>query len=418
MNDLLKKQVESLENQVRTLTRNLDFIDERFKRFVEDIESGQPATLLEFSDMASDITCLDAEQQGLDVSRIPEIIREIPLDGEVLAKAQLYTETMLAALERNSGLSGQLEAYQLRNQVIQAGLINANLMRVSHSLKWKNSLLSHKYNMKKLLSEHQKKRIFQLETMLDTLYAAYNSVSSLIDKIAPDGLKSAADLSTPRAHVVKSFSKGSSQRKFRRPTKIDMSKIRNSFADRSSFLEGESSEMYGGSRTFKYRTMETNLQVQTSYNGGLKAALEETEVELKRTREFVEVLQGQICTSHEQERIRWTRFLDLFKANCEKELMRKQEEVMQLNQLLSSWIQKYMNLQEEGAGNGASAALYREMRQLCALTAGTMANLSNPTDRLKALIAQSPIYAEKTSSTKLGTMVTLGAGDESPPACE
>ena len=119
MNDLLKKQVESLENQVKSLTRNLDFIDERFKRFIEDIESGQPATLLEFSDMGSDVTCLDAEQQGLDVSRIPEIIREIPLESEVLAKAQLYTEAMLAVLERNSGLSGQLEAYQLKNQVIQ-----------------------------------------------------------------------------------------------------------------------------------------------------------------------------------------------------------------------------------------------------------------------------------------------------------
>lgn len=288
-------------------------------------------------------------------------------------------------------------------------------MRVSHSLKWKNSLLAHKYNMKKLLSEHQRTRISQLETMLDTLYAAYNSVSSLIDKIAPDGLKSAADLSTPRAHVVKSFSKGSSQRKMRRPTKIDMSKVKNSFADRSSFLDGESWEM-GGSRTFKYRTMETNLQVQSSYNGGLKAALAETEEELQRTRAFVEVLQGQICTSHEQERVRWTRFLDLFRANCEKELMRKQEEVMQLNQLLSSWIQKYMNLQEEMSGRGPNTPFHSELKQLCALTASAVANLSRPTDRLKALLVQSPIYAEKTSSTKLGTMVTLGAGDESPPA--
>lgn len=119
MNELLKKQVEGLEAQVKSLTRNLDTLDDRFRRFIEDVESGQTGTVLEFSDLGSDITCLDISQLPLDVSRIPEVIREIPLESEVLAKAELYTEALLAVLEKNSGLSGQLEAYQLRNQVIQ-----------------------------------------------------------------------------------------------------------------------------------------------------------------------------------------------------------------------------------------------------------------------------------------------------------
>lgn len=288
-------------------------------------------------------------------------------------------------------------------------------MRVSHSLKWKNSLLAHKYNMKKLLSEHQKTRIGQLEKMLDMIYASYNSVSSLIDKITPDSLKSAADISTPRAHVVKSFTKSSngSKRLQRRPTKIDMSKIKNSFAEKSSFLDGESMEM-AGSRTFKYRTIETNLQMQTSYNGGLKAALQETEEELKRTKEFLDTVQGEICTSHEQERVRWSRFLDLFKANCQKELMRKQEEVVQLNQLLSGWIQKYMSLQEQISTANSPQVI--DLKRLIEVTKSVVTNLSDPSTRLKSLLMQSPIYAEKTSSTKLGTVVTLGAGDDSPPS--
>ena len=44
--------------------------------------------------------------------------------------------------------------------------------------------------------------------------------------------------------------------------------------------------------------------------------------------------------------IRWEQILNDYKENCNSELLRKQTEIKRLNDVLGTWICKYMELQE------------------------------------------------------------------------
>ena len=297
-------------------------------------------------------------------------------------------------------------------------------MRIGHALRWKNSLLLHKYTMKKLLADHQTERIRQLESMLDYLHDAYNSICSLTDKLGTENLKASVHLETctPRARIMKPFNKGASSRRLfkKKPEKptIDFSKMKNSFGDKSSFYDGESAE-FPVMKSLRYRNMEANLQMQTNYNSTLKDTLSENQSELKKTQEFMNAVQTDVFQTHQMERERWNRFLECYRANCERELLRKQDEVVELNQLLARWIQRFLSLEEEIQPKKAAKGdnLESDLKRLISMTFSYLSSVSGQPNRMKSLMMASPIVSERTSSAKYMTTVTLGTGDESPP-CE
>ena len=107
--DLLKKQLESLENQNRILRNRLEALDEQYARFIDMVTVGD-AGVLEFSDVS----------QSEDVKEtLEEITHDLPLDSRVMSQAHTYTLHINEFLEPNSALSGELETYHLRNQIIQ-----------------------------------------------------------------------------------------------------------------------------------------------------------------------------------------------------------------------------------------------------------------------------------------------------------
>ena len=299
-------------------------------------------------------------------------------------------------------------------------------MRVAHSLLWKHSLVRHKFAMKVMLVEHQAKRIAQLEEMMDAIYNAHNNYCALVDKMGGESAKLHGDVGSPRARIMKPFSKVTIQRKTARLNTvrphIDMSKLRTSFADRASLVEVDSGGTTSGGNLW-IKNMEMNLQTQTNYNRGLQAGLAENEEELKQTQQFLDTLQAQICRAHRQERERWQRFFEVFQCNCERELLRKQDEVAQLNQLLGSWITKFMALQEQvgipsGPGHHRrtlSKQYEVELKQLCEVTSKSTVGNGDSIQKVRMMASHSPLHSTKTSAPRGVSMPTQVSAGDTPP---
>lgn len=107
--DLLKKQVESLENQNRILRNRLEALDEQYGRFIDMVTVGD-AGVLEFSDVV---------EGPEETEAVEEITHELPLNTHIMSQAHTYALQIKEFLEPSSVLSGELEMYHLRNQVIQ-----------------------------------------------------------------------------------------------------------------------------------------------------------------------------------------------------------------------------------------------------------------------------------------------------------
>lgn len=277
-------------------------------------------------------------------------------------------------------------------------------MRALQAQQCRAALEHHKQNMQQYQCEHLQKRITQLESILDSLFTAHHSVVSQLDKLGA----SPYPAYTPRPHISRPFNSETSQRRLLRKggPLIDMSKVRTG----GSFVDQDSAGA-------KLQTMETNWQVQRDYTAGLQAEVAEKTMRLKSTDTLLERLQQDISTAHLRERDRWARFLGNFKSNCERELMRRQAEVVRLHSLLSTWIHRFMELQEQvgiPSGQGhrrrLSAKYEAELRDLCNKTGTQASSLNSALERVQAYASDTPWQPEKPSIPR-ATLPNCSAGD-------
>jgi len=187
---------------------------------------------------------------------------------------------------------------------------------------------------------------------------------------------------------------------------IDMSKVRTG----GSFVDPDSAGA-------KVQTMETNWQVQRDYTAGLQAEVAEKTMRLKNSEALLARLQLDVCTAHQRERDRWSGFLADFKTNCERELLRRQGEVVRLHKLLSTWIHRFMELQEQvGVPSGAghrrrlSAKYEAELRELCSKTGSQASSLNSALERVQAFASETPWRLEK-ASLPCASLPNICAGD-------
>lgn len=200
---------------------------------------------------------------------------------------------------------------------------------------------------------------------------------------------------TPRPHISRPFNRETSQRRvLRKGTPlIDMSKVRTG----GSFVDPDSAGA-------KLQAMETNWQVQRDYTAGLQAEVAEKTIRLQNTEALLARLQQDVSTAHQRERDRWAGFLADFKANCERELMRRQGEVVRLHTLLSTWIHRFLELQEQvgipsgpGHRRRLSAKYEAELRELCGKTGSQASSLNSALERVQAFALETPWRPEKAS---------------------
>ena len=125
---------------------------------------------------------------------------------------------------------------------------------------------------------------------------------------------------------------------------------RQSVTHKSSFVVGE-------------RPMSQNVSINDDRNAGtlnsktldklLRAMKtgddDEAEVIQRRCEEIeacIAEIETRIYTSHKAEMTRWSQFLSHLKDNYESELTKRHDDIKQLNGALSSWVRKFLDLQE------------------------------------------------------------------------
>lgn len=144
-NHLLKKQNDNLHNQLKRLTKSLDDLDSKFKHFIENNTKSEDLTAVEFQEKLEItetqfpvVSEVDHEEEiDLDQSDSYDLgltSRSISVEPYSLISTSLYAKELSKALETNAELSKDISLYQLKNQVIQAGVINANITRCMHGL--------------------------------------------------------------------------------------------------------------------------------------------------------------------------------------------------------------------------------------------------------------------------------------------
>lgn len=203
--------------------------------------------------------------------------------------------------------------------------------------------------------------------MIDYLHDSYNHLIKLMDKIEHDTNSSrlfATDCSgTPvlyKTRFLKSFNNLKLKGKKYTPSRTLLQKPKVAFyQDKSwnvdnlsslvqntgsSIAESESVGCWPISK--KLKIIETNLNLQKSYNQQLKLTLEETRAESNRFKNMLSKQEDEFNIQINADRHKWNILLKDFKENCESELIRKHSEVVRLNELLADWIHKYMELQE------------------------------------------------------------------------
>ncbi|CAG9323633.1 unnamed protein product [Blepharisma stoltei] len=454
-NALLKKQNESLNNQVKRLTKALMELDRRYKNFIDSCRKFDVSTCVEFEERTetlrkddfpvitevNDVDVDTSDSYDLGLSR-----RDISIDRKDLLTSSPYAIELKKALDNNAELCKDVALFQLRNELIQAGIINANLVRAYHGLDWKLNLVNHKYMMKRSLCKHQMENIKSLEKMLDFLHHSYRHVIKLYDQMEREAPKTHCQTEqTPRTRMMRTFTNkkitrvingqivntlpqdsgsftfsGQALRSAARtlsvrpikeiPTKTDEATPKHY---NSSFAEAESIDP--SFYHTKLRAIETSFNLQQLYNEQLKKMNEEYKEELNQYKLLVSNLEGDIFTSHKNEMERWKTFVDELKNNCEQELIRKQCEVVRLNEVLGEWTTRFMELQENLStpNKPLKKEMYIEIQELVRSTMST-AIYTEPMTNINRMFGRSPLREYMNITPVPITRRLASQGDQTP----
>ena len=114
---------------------------------------------------------------------------------------------------------------------------------------------------------------------------------------------------------------------------------------------------------------------------------------------------------YNKEKNRWRQYIEEFKSICEDELIRKQNEINKLNELLGRWIHKYLELEERYESRSSCKVLDSQYKvQVEELLKHTKIHMRP----IKFNIQESPLHC-RFKSLNSGHISTM-SGDSSPPS--
>ncbi|CAG9335345.1 unnamed protein product [Blepharisma stoltei] len=425
-NAVLKRENEGLSVQTKRLISSLQDLDKRFKEFVDNVSNPKETTCLEFDDRSEMVSRLDvpvitehdevegdkSETYDLGISKI-----SIPIDPNGLYQASPYAKGLKQVLENNSELNKDITIFQLRNQVIHSAIINANMSRTLYSLDWKMNLANHKYMIKRFMCKKQHEQIKTLESMIEFLQNSYKKVVKLYENKEPEIVlkpPTALEATSPKSKFLKTFTnkpavpvqaqpQGHRQRSNSRSctVKHDFTQKRLDFTSlASAYNENESHESYESQSFFiRYKNLETRFQMQEMHNFQLKNSNEQYKLVAEHNQAMLAKLEQDVFSSMREEREKWKSYLTEMKENFEKELERKQGEVVKLNQLLGEWINVYMEMQNKynTPNKPLSYDLYNQIKENIKNTIKVQSKESY-NNLIKVKMPQSPVRQSFTGS--------------------
>jgi len=342
----LQKENSSLKEQVSILEHHVKVMSDKFSVAITKVREGEDIEDWEFHEGHNDTVVESSEMpvytenSPLRVDRRSVYGVDLPVSLETLEIQDAYTLWLKESLEEHSSISPEVSTYLLRRQVLQAGLINCELIRSYHEVLWKYNLLKEKFNFKVIQVDFQKQKIKTLEEILDNMHHSYHRILDLVER-SGSFLEKTSELGGKLRRPVK---KSPVRLKKRMNTVISH---RSRFDELTPCTNPPSSFVETHEDPFKLRTLESNLLIQSMYNKEIKKEQELLKQEKETYKSLLDKYEKEATKAYLQEKERWKSHLEDLKTSSEKELMRKQSEINRLHEVLGSWINTYLELQQK-----------------------------------------------------------------------
>lgn len=331
-NSLLKVKNEGLQKQLQKLINKIEEIEKKHRVEFEEFKNFKENTVLEFNEdpehanYRSDIPVIS--QQADDTQTISFSSFSLSCDPKLTNTS--YSNILKKAIEDPGYFNKDFAVYLLQQQLLQAAVANSELSSNISSLNWKLSLVKHKYKVKRELCIYQHEHIGKLEGIVDHLHDSYSRIVNLTEKIE---FRPRESLSKQRTRTVKSvthkqaFTTRGFHKQFTENNRIQIILDETSIALRVSELE-------------------SNLNLQKLFNTQLKRNNDIYKSHNQKTLEMLNEFERSAYVAEKAERERWKKIFKELQKNAEKELVRKQQEIIELNDILGAWVNSFMALQE------------------------------------------------------------------------
>ncbi|CAG9325378.1 unnamed protein product [Blepharisma stoltei] len=401
---LIQEENEKLVLQVSKFTKALDSLNIKYKDVNEKLINSHQITEVEFDDL-TEVSILQlttpvmgeqelSELEACRTENLEVITNSLSINPRDLSRiSDPYTDEIKKAVENNDELNRDISIFHLKNQLIHASMINSNLVRGIHALDWKFRLLADKYSLKKMLVSHQKEQIDSLEKMIDFLHDSHMHMLKLYEQVNPEkpNLSKKDLVLIPKAQMLKSFTPSAVAKRRRLSTTKLIDSCESTRENSKSKDDLDCYSMDTFSFQLKYSNLETSLELQRLYNNELKRTNEFLKEQSETYQKMLNNFEKDVFKAQKEERERWRKFFIELKENCEKELLRKQSEVVRLNTLLGKWADQYMELQESLSFSSKpfSQSSYEEMKKLIKDTITN--SYTSPTPSLKEVFRKSPL---------------------------
>ena len=370
---MLRSRNEILQKQVSKLTKLLEESEKRHKAALYELKGFRENTLVEFKqetetgNSRTDIQVLTQHPEDTLSFRLNSMY--LTCDADQVATA--YSELLKKALEDPGFISKEYFIYILKQQILQAAVTNNELSSTLEGLNWKISLLKHKYCIKRELCVYQQDHIRKLEEIIDHLHNSYTRIVSITEKIELSSLKNQTITRNRTMRSINNKCAYTSRSGAKRPT--DTSK--NIFSQLQSRMEDSS-------LILRIKELESNLDLQKQFNIQLKRNNDIFKSQSQKYLEMLDEYEKTSIQSERSERQRWKKTFSDLQENSESELMRKQEEIIQLNTVLGGWVNSFMSMQESKGISLISKSQYSEIQSLLESTLSALSNLSMTSKKL------------------------------------
>jgi hypothetical protein len=367
---ILRSRAETLQNHVNKLSKLLEESEKRHKIALQDFKGFRENTIIEFkleTDSARGDIPVMTLNNGEETRNLSFSSLFVSCDPTTVASP--YSDQLRKALEDPSFMSKDFVIYILKQQILQAAVNNNELTSSISSLHWKISLLKHKYCIKRDLCQNQQEHIRKLEEIIDHLHNSYTRIVSITEKIELGALN--AQHSLLRNKTLRSVTNKcafTSRSALKRPTETSRNiacQIQSRVEESSLFL--------------RIKELESNLDLQKQFNIQLKRNNDIFKSQAQKYLQMLDEYEKTSIQAERNERLRWKKMAEALLENSERELSRKQEEIIKLNSVLAGWVNSFMSMQESMGTKIISQSQYSEVISLLEKTNSALSEVNiNP----------------------------------------
>lgn len=397
----------NLNSQIDSLKAHIRILNSKFNKILEKMKNNEKITEWEFADTISDVENslpVYTQEASLTVQdEMNESFIGITTDPEMLIEQDCYAHEMHLALEESSQMNQDIVIFELKKQIINSGIVNCELMRNYCDIKLRVNLLSEKFNLKVKLSKFQEGKIQLYENMLNKLQESYDKLIRLMGKYEENNKR-------VYFHDMK-------KAKIARPIRRAGIESCENFLSRTRTIghcEGchnpsirrQNTMQNPFGKSIKFKSIESGYQLQALYNQQLKEELELTRNERNTYKSLYSSFQTQQMDVYTNEKARWRKYLEEFRENCNKELVRKQHEINKLNIQIAHWMNLYVEIQNKSKNSDVRRVVERKKNY-------SNAETSLSEKAMKVQLLNSPLHSFKKMS-KL-SILNSKRGDISPP---